>query len=48
MKFLKMYERYVIAEYQRGLVINEGSVERILEPGVYRIFNPFGRTKVKL
>ncbi len=48
MKFLKLYQRYVIAEYQRGLVINEGSVERILEPGVYRIFNPFGRVQVKL
>lgn len=48
MKFLKLYKRYVIAEYQRGLVINEGSVEQILEPGVYRIFNPFGRIEVKL
>lgn len=45
---MKLFKRYVIAEYQRGLVINEGSLERILEPGVYRIFNPFGRIEVKL
>lgn len=48
MKFLKLYERYVIAEYQRGLVINEGSVERVLEPGVYWIFNPLGRIEVRI
>ena len=42
------YKRIVIAEHERGLVLKDRSVERILEPGVYRLFDPLGRTRVEV
>lgn len=43
-----LFKRYVIAEYERGLVFNERSLERILEPGVYRLFDPLRHREVKV
>ena len=42
------YKRIVIAEHERGLFLKDRSVERILEPGVYRLFDPLGRTRVEV
>lgn len=42
------YKRTVIAEHERALVIKERSVERVLEPGVYRYIDPMGRTEIRV
>lgn len=37
-------QRVVIAQYQRGLEFRNGSLSAILSPGVYKRFDPLGRT----
>lgn len=37
-------KRVVIAQYQRGLEFRNGSLSAILSPGVYKRFDPLGRT----
>jgi len=39
-------KRYVIAKQERGLYLKDRSIEDILEPGVYWIFDLLGRVKV--
>lgn len=39
-------KRYVIAKQERGLYLKDRSIENILEPGVYWIFDLLGRVKV--
>src|SRR5689334_2794721 len=41
-------KRVTIAQHERGLVFRNRSFERILEPGVYRIFDPLKRTEVQV
>jgi regulator of protease activity HflC (stomatin/prohibitin superfamily) len=36
-------KRVVIAQYQRGLEFRDGRLKAILDPGVYRSFDPLGR-----
>ncbi len=45
MFFLK---RIVVADYERALLIKNRSVQRVLEPGVYRFFDPLRRLKVEI
>jgi regulator of protease activity HflC (stomatin/prohibitin superfamily) len=37
-------KRVVVAQYQRGLEFRNGSLSAILSPGVYKRFDPLGRT----
>jgi len=39
-------KRVVIAQYQRGLKFRDGRLNAILDPGVYRVFDPLGRSQV--
>ncbi len=39
-------KRYVIAKHERGLYLKDRSIENILEPGVYWIFDPLGRVRI--
>src|SRR5215471_16543099 len=41
-------KRVTIAQHERGLVFRNRSFETILEPGVYRIFDPLKRTEVQV
>jgi hypothetical protein len=36
--------RITIAQHERGLVFRNRSFKTVLEPGVYRIFDPFNLT----
>lgn len=42
------FKRIVIAQNERALLIKNRSVTAILEPGVYRIFDPLRRTQVEI
>lgn len=41
------YKRTVIAQHERGLYLKDRSIRRILEPGVYRYVDWFGRIDVE-
>jgi regulator of protease activity HflC (stomatin/prohibitin superfamily) len=41
------YQRIVIAQYERGLLFKNRSFQKILEPGVYRFFDPLRRITVE-
>lgn len=41
------YKRMVIAQHERGLLFEERSFRRLLEPGVYRFFDPLNRVAVE-
>jgi hypothetical protein len=40
------FKRVTIAQHERGLVFRNRSFKTILEPGVYRIFDPLKRVDV--
>src|SRR5450755_3385238 len=40
--------RITIAQHERGLVFRNRSFKTILEPGVYRIFDPFKLSQVQV
>ena len=42
------FKRVTIAQHERGLVFRNRSFKTILEPGVYRIFNPLKRVEIQL
>lgn len=42
------FKRVTIAQHERGLVFRNRSFKTILEPGVYRIFNPLKRVEVQI
>lgn len=39
---------FVVAENQRGLLIEDGRITRIVGPGRHRVWNLFGRTRVEI
>jgi regulator of protease activity HflC (stomatin/prohibitin superfamily) len=41
-------KRITIAQHERGLVFRNRSFKTVLEPGVYRIFDPANRTEVQV
>jgi hypothetical protein len=41
-------KRISIAQNERGLKLRSGSFEAVLEPGVYRVFDPFEQIEVQL
>lgn len=45
---MSFYKRIVVADYERALLIKNRSVQRVLEAGVYRIFDPLQRIKVEV
>jgi regulator of protease activity HflC (stomatin/prohibitin superfamily) len=42
------YKRIVIAQHERGLYLKDRSVQRILEPGIYHLFDPLRRVSVEV
>jgi hypothetical protein len=42
------FKRVIIAQHERGLVFRNRSFKTILEPGVYRIFDPLKRVEVQV
>jgi regulator of protease activity HflC (stomatin/prohibitin superfamily) len=42
------YKRIVIAQHERGIYLENRSIQKILEPGVYRIFDPLGRIWIEV
>ncbi len=42
------YKRIVIAQHERGLLLKDRSLTAVLEPGVYRIFDPLRRFAVQI
>lgn len=45
---LNMVRRVVIAEHERGLYFKDRTLERVLEPGVLKVFDPFGRIDIEV
>ncbi len=43
-----MLKTYVVAENQRGLLIKDGRIVRLLEPGRRQFFDPLGRLKAEI
>jgi len=41
------YKRIAVARHERGLLFHDRSLVQVLEPGVYRWFDPFGRVAVE-
>jgi regulator of protease activity HflC (stomatin/prohibitin superfamily) len=41
-------KRITVAQHERGLLFRNRSFEAVLEPGVYRIFDPLKRTEVQV
>ncbi len=41
-------KRQVIAQHERGLYLKDRSIEKILQPGVYWIFDPAGRVEIEV
>ena len=41
-------KRIVIARHERGLYLKDRSITQILAPGVYWLFDPFGRVQVQI
>ncbi len=46
MKLLKLYQKVAIADHERGLLFRRDNFERVLEPGVYRFWDPLDRVHV--
>lgn len=42
------YKRIVVAAHERGLLIRDRSIVRVLTPGVYRLFDLLGRVSVEV
>ena len=42
------YKRIVIAQHERGIYLKNRSIEKILLPGVYKIFDPLGRISIEV
>lgn len=42
-----LWKRFVVTQTQRALLLREGNFERVLEPGVHRVIDPFGRYAVQ-
>jgi regulator of protease activity HflC (stomatin/prohibitin superfamily) len=42
------YKRIVIAQHERGIYLENRSIQKILEPGVYRLFDPLGRIAIEV
>lgn len=42
------YKRMVIAQHERGLYLKDRSIKKILEPGVYRYYDLFGRINIEV
>ena len=42
------FKRIVIAQHERGVYLEDRSIVKILEPGVYRIVDLFGRVAVEV
>ncbi|MGD2117225.1 MAG: slipin family protein [Chromatiales bacterium] len=42
------YKRIVVAQHERGLLFRDRQLTRVLEPGVYRYFDPLGRIQPEL
>lgn len=40
-------KRWTVAQHERALVFRDGSLKRVFTPGVYWLFDPFGRTVVQ-
>jgi regulator of protease activity HflC (stomatin/prohibitin superfamily) len=45
---MAVMKRIVIAQHERGLLFRNRSFETVLEPGVYRMFDPLKRTYVQV
>ena len=45
---MRIFKRVTIAQHERGLVFRNRSFKSILEPGVYRIFDPLNRVEVQI
>jgi regulator of protease activity HflC (stomatin/prohibitin superfamily) len=48
MKDMFGMQRITIAQHERGLMFRDRSFEAVLEPGVYRVFDPRKRTEVQV
>lgn len=44
---MSLFRRVIIARHERGLLFRNRSFEAVLDPGVYRIFDPLWRTTVQ-
>jgi regulator of protease activity HflC (stomatin/prohibitin superfamily) len=42
-----MWKRFVVKKNERALLIREGDFEQVLEPGVFRAFDPFNRLSMQ-
>jgi regulator of protease activity HflC (stomatin/prohibitin superfamily) len=42
------YKRIVVAQHERGFLFRDSQLIAVLEPGVYRHFDPFGRVRIEL
>jgi regulator of protease activity HflC (stomatin/prohibitin superfamily) len=42
------YKRIVVAQHERGFLFRDSQLIKVLEPGVYRPFDPFGRVRIEL
>ena len=42
------FKRKVIAQHERGLYLKDRSIRKILEPGVYRYYDLFGRINIEV
>ncbi|MCP3869487.1 MAG: slipin family protein [Gammaproteobacteria bacterium] len=42
------YKRIVVAQHERGFLFYDRQLSKVLEPGVYRHFDPLGRVQVEL
>ncbi len=46
MKLFTLYQKVEIADHERGLLFRRDNFERVLEPGIYRLWDPFDRVHV--
>ena len=42
------YKRIVIAQHERGIYLKNRSIQKILQPGVYRLFDPLNRVSIQV
>lgn len=45
---MNLFKRMVIKKNQRGVLLRDGDFVRIVEPGVFRVFDPFNRFGLEL
>ena len=45
---MTLYKRFVVAQHERGFLFRDSQLNRVLEPGVYRYFDPLGRVRLEL